>query len=55
MGAADILYSPLMILKAACATSPRYLEKFVKEYIKCLQKLQKEHCSSARDNAQRGT
>ncbi|KAL5252847.1 hypothetical protein ACHWQZ_G015572 [Mnemiopsis leidyi] len=54
VGAADILYSPLMILKAACATSPRYLERFVKEYIKCLQKLQKEHCSSSRDNAQRG-
>ena len=52
-GAAEILYSPLMVLKAACATSPRYLEKFVKEYIKCLQKLQKEHCCSPRDTAQR--
>lgn len=41
--ASTSLYGPIMLLKAACATSPNYLDKFLIHFMKAIQKMQKEH------------
>jgi len=39
------LYGPVMLLKAACATSTNYLDKFLIHFMKAMQKMQKDHVS----------
>jgi len=38
-----VLYGPVMLLKAACANSPTYLDKFLIHFMKAIQKMQKDH------------
>lgn len=40
---ATALYGPVMLLKAACASSPIYLDKFLIQFMKAIQKMQKDH------------
>lgn len=44
--ASTSLYGPIMLLKAACATSPNYLDKYLINFMKAIQKMQKEHVSA---------
>lgn len=38
-----VLYGPVMLLKAACISSPSYLDKFLIHFMKAIQKMQKDH------------
>lgn len=37
------LYGPVMLLKAACANCPNYLDRFLIHFMKAMQKMQKDH------------
>jgi len=41
------LFGPLMMCKAACASSPGYIDRIIIPFMKCLQKLSREHLGPA--------
>jgi transformation/transcription domain-associated protein len=45
------LFGPLMMCKAACANSPGYIDRIIIPFMKCLQKLSREHLSPAVNDA----
>lgn len=50
----NILFSTLMILKAACMHNPCYIDRLITTFMKVLQKMAREHLTASNTEANPG-
>lgn len=46
---ASSLFGPVMMLKAACASNPSYVDRVINPFVRVIHRMSREHLDTAKD------